>query len=878
MYININISIFYKCKIPAILLLCHLLFLSFYSLSQNESNPVASCSEVKAQLKSLENRQMDNTRLDEMHTALAELINTATKDSCSETLIECYRLQAKLYSQQNDLDNIITSSLKAIALAEKNSLNAVIPSIQTELADTYFLKGVFTKASEYYRLAYEGNEQLNNISSQTYLLENIGLSSYNSSNYNQSQWAFKTLLERSDELNVDNTQIVRVLYQLLTISKEIKEFGNALTYSKKLHEIMQNEGDSLGQMLMLNNIGYLHFMNNDLIEAQTFFTKALEASKMQAVSNSLMANIYSNLGVCNQNLNNYTKAVDNLRNALAFLIPDESSEQYAKVLNTLAWVYYKKGDLYNASKRSKESLIWAKLSSNPTLLAECYKTYSILLKAGNDPIAALEYFEKYSQLRDSVALEQRITDKSSDDLLARLEKTEKEQKLYIADKEMQELMLKQLRLESEKRKQEIVLLRREGELQQLEKEKAYQTLELTEREHQATLQQSTIKNLEQSNAIKEYQIKQNEAEEEQRQKEIKLLQLEKERQQLEIEKETEIRKRAIWMLVLSFLVLTIVVIGLLTTRKKNSLLALQKVVIEQKNVNLENANKDILEKNHQLSELAEEIRAQNEEITTQKELIEDKNKKITDSIQYASLIQSAVLPDEELLSRHFTQSFVLYKPRDIVSGDFWWFRKTNERTILAVADCTGHGVPGAFLSMLGSTLLTEIGNQFPAIRANELLDELQARLVNALVHENRANPQRDGMDIAVCIFNDKTNEIEFSGAYNPVYILRDEEIIVVKGDKIPIGFRERESLAQGFTLKIIKYLPNDRFFLFSDGYADQFGGDNNRKLMYHNFRKLLIESRRMSMDKQKEFMDESFAKWQGYSEQIDDVMVVGVQV
>ncbi len=443
---------------------------------------------------------------------------------------------------------------------------------------------------------------------------------------------------------------------------------------------------------------------------------------------------------------------------------------------------------------------------------------------------------------------------------------------------MQELMLKQLRLESEKRKQEIVLLRREGELQQLEKEKAYQTLELTEREHQATLQQSTIKNLEQSNAIKEYQIKQNEAEEEQRQKEIKLLQLEKERQQLEIEKETEIRKRAIWMLVLSFLVLTIVVIGLLTTRKKNSLLALQKVVIEQKNVNLENANKDILEKNHQLSELAEEIRAQNEEITTQKELIEDKNKKITDSIQYASLIQSAVLPDEELLSRHFTQSFVLYKPRDIVSGDFWWFRKTNERTILAVADCTGHGVPGAFLSMLGSTLLTEIGNQFPAIRANELLDELQARLVNALVHENRANPQRDGMDIAVCIFNDKTNEIEFSGAYNPVYILRDEEIIVVKGDKIPIGFRERESLAQGFTLKIIKYLPNDRFFLFSDGYADQFGGDNNRKLMYHNFRKLLIESRRMSMDKQKEFMDESFAKWQGYSEQIDDVMVVGVQV
>ncbi|HDP54173.1 MAG TPA: hypothetical protein ENN24_00580, partial [Bacteroidetes bacterium] len=719
---------------------------------------------------------------------------------------------------------------------------------------------------------------LNDFSLNAYLLENIGISFYSSSNLNDSKTAYKTLIENAEKLKIEDSQKIRALHKLIIIDKESENYNSALSSANLLLSIMQNNGDSLGQIITHNSIGYLNFMLNGFDEALHSFKQALDIAKQQKVENSLMANLYCNIGVCNQNLNSYANAIASINSALAFLDPVNNPDQYAETLNTLAWIYYKKGDLYNASKRSKESIEWAKKTNNPILLAECYKTYSTLLKAGNDPIAALEFYERHSHLRDSVALEKRIEENSADDLLAQLEKAEKEQKLYIADREMQELMLKQLRLESEKRKQEILILKNEKEMQQLESEKAYQSLELTKRKQEAALQKSTIKNLEQANEIKEFQIKQKEAEEKQRKREIELLQIEKERQQLVIEKETEIRKRAIWMLVLSFLVLALVIFSLITTRKKNRLLAEQKQVIEQKNANLEQANKDILEKNFQLSELAEEIRAQNEEITTQKDLIEDKNKSITDSIQYASLIQSAVLPSTDELAQCFSDSFILYKPRDIVSGDFWWFLKTQNRAILAVADCTGHGVPGAFLSMLGSTLLSEIGTQYPNINSSDLLDELQARMVNALVHDGRANPQRDGMDIAVCIFNDNSNEVEFTGANNPLYILRNQEVIVFKADKMPIGLREGKSALKRFTLHTINYQPNDRFIMFSDGYADQFGGESNRKLMYKNFRNLLIESSNLPMDKQKEFLDKSFAQWQGYNQQVDDVIVLGVQV
>jgi tetratricopeptide (TPR) repeat protein len=806
---------------------------------------------------------------------LNEAISLSPQDSCPQLIIRAYIIQAQAFLFLYDYENSITNHLNAIAVAEKIKSDSLLVNLYQSIGETFFQIRAFEKAVEYYTKTINLQLAKENKALSLYLLENIGLSNLGYGNSDGALKAFQKLLSITEPKNDIDIRI-RILFKISEIYKKNNDWGKAIEYCEKLYKEFLGKNDIVGATLSLNNMGSNQISKGDYLSAEQTLIKALNTAKGHPIPATVLAGIYTNLGICFQNQGNYIQSLNNLNNAAEFIKGEPYPAQLADVYNTMAWVYFRKGDLYNASQQSRSSIEKAIESKDPSLLATCYYTYSQLLREGNDHVTALDYYEKYSKLRDSLELEKRILNEKNEQLANQIEKTEREQRLYITDKEMQELILKQLRLESESQRQEIELLKKERELEQSEKDRVYQTLMLAKQEQEAALQKSTIRNLEQENAIKEFQIRQKEAEELQREKEIALLQSEKKRQELQIEKEAEARKRAVWMLILSSLVLIIVIASLVVTRKKNLMLAEQKKTIEVKNVNLEKANADITEKNLQLSELAEEVRAQNEEITVQKDLIEEKNKDITDSIQYASLIQNAVLPPIESLKDNFSDFFVLYKPRDIVSGDFWWCRNNNSRNILVVADCTGHGVPGAFLSMLGSTILTEIVNQYPNIRSNELLDQLQKKMIDALVHGKNTDPRRDGMDITVCIFNAKSKNVEISGANNPVYILRDGVIEIIKGDKTPIGLSEDST--KKFTQKNWITKPKDRFFLFSDGFADQFGGEFGKKFLYKNFRDLLVKSGHLIMQNQKQYLDDAFLSWQGYNEQVDDVLVVGIEV
>lgn len=861
------------CKVLISILL---LTLTTELLVSQNINYTKECAEARATID--ESISLINVnKIDEALLLLIEVTNSGIQDSCPLLLLESYQLIAELFYSQYDIENSLNNYLNAISIAEKVNSDSLSVRLYREVGEIFYQEGVYKKAVEYYNLAFKLIEKSDSYNQQIYFLENIGLSYLAYNDYDGATWAFTKILSIYNSQTINNKSAkIRATFQLSDIYRTKADWKQTTYYNELLLKEMEVLDDTLGIILSLNNIAYSQISDKQFKLAESNLTRAIDLSQFFIVPSNVMAGIYTNLGICYQNQGIYTKAINNLNNAISFINKEDNPDQLANTYNTMAWIYYQRGDMYNATQQSRISIEWAIVSNNKQLLAECYKTYSMLLREGNDHIAALDYFEKYSAIQDSIELNKRVNEQRNEELLSRLERAEKEQKLYIADKEMQELMLKQLRLESERQQQEIQILRQDREMEQLENDKAIQSLQLAKQEQEAALQKSTIKNLEQQNAIKEYQIKQKEAEEQQRQKEIALLQSEKERQQLQIEKETEARKRAIWMLILSSLILIIVIYGLIITRKKNTLLAEQKLLIEHKNQTLEKANADIIEKNYQLSEQSEEIRAQNEEITTQKELIEDKNKSITDSIQYASLIQNAVLPTEEILSETFSDYFVLYKPRDIVSGDFWWYHRSSDRTIIAVADCTGHGVPGAFLSMLGTALLNEIANQNERISANELLNLLKEKMIEALVHNRKGDPRKDGMDIALCIFAKGSNIVEIAGANNPVYVLRDGTIEIIKGDKVPIGLHHVKTLP--FTLKIFEYKPNDVFYLFSDGYPDQFGGEEGRKLMYKQFRELILSSANLPLNEQGEFLDESFKKWQGYNEQVDDVLVVGLKV
>jgi two-component system, sensor histidine kinase LadS len=288
----------------------------------------------------------------------------------------------------------------------------------------------------------------------------------------------------------------------------------------------------------------------------------------------------------------------------------------------------------------------------------------------------------------------------------------------------------------------------------------------------------------------------------------------------------------------------------------------QKQLIIQLNENAELQGKV----NRELSEKVKEATAE----------IVARNKEITDSIHYASLIQTAVLPSLDFITELGIDNFILFKPKEVVSGDFYWGKRKNTKIIIAAGDCTGHGVPGAFMSMLGHAFLDEIINTVDANNAAEILDHLRIEVIRTMKQKGKRGEAKDGMDMVLCIIDKKAGQLMYSGANNPLYLIRDNNLIKIEADKMPIGIHDTSDVP--FTNQIIEIRKGDIFYLFSDGFADQFGGPNGKKFMYKAFQELLIQNHAEPMEQQKEILDVTFERWKGEKEQIDDVMVIGLRI
>jgi serine phosphatase RsbU (regulator of sigma subunit) len=256
-------------------------------------------------------------------------------------------------------------------------------------------------------------------------------------------------------------------------------------------------------------------------------------------------------------------------------------------------------------------------------------------------------------------------------------------------------------------------------------------------------------------------------------------------------------------------------------------------------------------------------------------ILESQKKNITDSINYASRIQTALLPPADLLNKLLPEHFILYLPRDIVSGDFYWITISDGKTIIAVADCTGHGVPGAFMSMLGFAYLNEIVNKSPNIQAHIILNELREKVKTSL-HQNDNSYNKDGMDIALAIIDHAYMKLQYAGANNPLVICRDSKIINIAPDKMPIGIHSAE--IESFTLNEFNLEPNDIVYMFSDGYVDQFGGDKLKRLGTSKFEKILTYASKLQIKAQRYFLEEKILEWMIDTEQIDDILVLGVKI
>ncbi len=352
-------------------------------------------------------------------------------------------------------------------------------------------------------------------------------------------------------------------------------------------------------------------------------------------------------------------------------------------------------------------------------------------------------------------------------------------------------------------------------------------------------------------------------------------------------KQNELNKKNIILVasttgIIALIILSFVIFKSYRTKQKDN-----KILTKQKN--------EIIIINDELKQLNEEIHTQKNEMADQRDILMKQKKDLTDSILYASRIQDAILPTTNVLDEILPDHFILYKPRDIVSGDFYWFKQIDNYIYIAVADCTGHGVPGAFMSMLGISLLNEIVHTREIFPPNLILCELRNRIKKSLHQTGQIDETQDGMDIAFCMVDVEKKQLQFAGAFNALYIVRNSinnikrakvkaenhkaipetHFLILEPDHMPIGIHPKDEV--DFTNFEIPLSDGDTFYIFSDGYVSQFGGENGEKFKSRRFQDLLLKIQHESMRKQHEILEHTLVKWQANNEQVDDILVVGVR-
>ena len=340
---------------------------------------------------------------------------------------------------------------------------------------------------------------------------------------------------------------------------------------------------------------------------------------------------------------------------------------------------------------------------------------------------------------------------------------------------------------------------------------------------------------------------------EKQRKEIALLEQEKK------QRERASRRKTLFILILfvAFIILAILALALyranIIKRKNNKVLEKQAIVIREKN----------------------------DELHNQKRKLEQTNEKITDSLLYAQKIQYALLPHEELFKSLFDDFFIIYHPLSVVSGDFYWAGEFENKIVFTAADCTGHGVPGAMMSMLGNSYLNETIRNPEVKHASQILNKMRSMIISSLHQEGLPGESKDGMEMSLCIYDKKTNILEFAGAHISIYIAKYKpdlpeqyELIELKGNRMPIGYYRKMT---SFTDQTIQISENDIIYLYTDGYIDQFGGKKGQRYQSRAFREILLKNAQKSLAEQKLHLEQSFLNWKGNFEQIDDVLVMGIK-
>ena len=635
----------------------------------------------------------------------------------------------------------------------------------------------------------------------------------------------------------------------------------ALIYYDKALKIANNINAKELAAKSLKNIGTAYYYQSNYKKASEYWLKALKINEEIDDKKGIAANL-GNIGIAYDCQSDYVKALEFYNKALKINTDIGNKSSIAINLVNIGIVLTSQSEYTKALEYYKKALIISEEIGNKNSIASNMVNIGIVYENKEDFSKALAYYKKALKINKEIGEKSSIANNLVN--IASVYNAEKEYYRAINYAKKSLVLSKEIGALSLERGAYSHLANAYVGVNNYKKAIEYKDLwiELND----------SIFNTEKIKAIADMQTK---YETEKKEKQILKQQTELKTSQLETAKQRIQRNMFIVAFGLMILLVIIVLRSYRQKKKANILLAKQK--------------QEIALANSELNQQNEEITAQRDEIVEQKNIVEKAHIQISHSIDYAKRLQQSILPENKVLSKYLSEYFVLFKPKDKVSGDFYWWSHTNNHTVITAVDCTGHGVPGAFMSMLGGSFLREIVQKEFITNTGEILQRLRNEVIKALKQKGEMGEQKDGMDMAIISIDHKTNIVQFSGANNQLYILSNNERNIsgleslkdfngfyeIKPNKMPIAIFHKMG---DFTTHEVQLEKGDQLFMFSDGYADQFGGPKYRRLTSKLLKNILAENKNKPMDEQKELLIEKFDEWKENNDQIDDVLILGVKI
>jgi tetratricopeptide (TPR) repeat protein len=747
-------------------------------------------------------------------------------------------LKKELYAELVDNgkgDSIINKLIDLEKLAIKDYSNeTVLGDIEMTMGNYYLDIDLYDKALSCYLKANTVFKNNKDEKSQAYSNGRIAATYLYIGDYNKSI-EYNNLAVSYYEKVKDSKSLAKCYGNLGLANKRLGKFLLAIEFQEKSYQEEKKINNKKGMASCLNAVGNIYFTQSDYPKA---LEKYFASLKIQQETNHIegIANALSNIGLVFKKQKDYDKALKYSFKSLEVEKKHHRVQGEAISLSNIGDIYFKIGKRDSAIYYFNQSLEIYKNINDEVGLADIYSSIGLFYESIRDYQEALSYHTKALSIYDRLQQPdgQAIELYNLANCLANTNQI----------KEAISYLNKSIEISINSNLLENIVVGEELLASIYERKNLYK--ESLSHYKKFMLYRDSIFTIDKLDEISRNEVKfefEKKAAEDSlkniHDQQIKDSQIEA--HELQIEKD-KIKRNYLYIGIIILIVFLVIIYNRFSTSQK------QKAIIEVQKI----------------------------EVEKQKALVDEKQKEIQDSINYAKRIQNSFITSEEEFEKNTTDYFVYFKPKDIVSGDFYWGNTVDESFYLCVADSTGHGIPGAFMSLLNISLLNEALLSKNLRYTNEILNFVRKILILGLKTDKDGQGGNDGMDCSLISINKKTNVLEFTGANNPIWILRNDEIIELTPNKMPVGRSPLQDKL--FSRQAFELLKNDKVYLFTDGLADQFGGPKGKKFKYRQFKELLISISVLPMQVQKEKLQEAFVEWKGDLEQVDDVCIMGIRI